>query len=476
MATSTPNTTLLVLVVTCLQGIAAGEPVAVPRDVTSFGQPLRETARIPQGQLEEIIPLPPPSAVVPVEVEPRRAESLESLEAIAVVNNPSLRRARQEAAAAWARTGYVDKLPDPVLSTMFYAPPMPLIPDRMIGEIQVMQMIPWLDRLRAEGRQAHLEALAAENDFQGEKLRILADLRATWARMFVIHKQIETTLVETTQIESLVRAANARVSTGAAPAGDVLLATLELSTLHEQLITLRRELVSASAELNVLVGRQATTTVSPVRELHAELPDWNPDLLLHVAMNAQPELAAARLRTAAARYGIDIARLKRRPDFTFSGGWVPMDAPGSTMPGAGADVATIGVSTNLPVRRVKYEAMHTEASRQHAAARSTEDEILLRLEAVIVDAWAQAIAARQIVDLYDHTILPQARQTYAADLKALENGTVDFDRVVRDYRAVLTMELGRHRAAGDLAIALARVQQAVGADAAAIPRVPSNAK
>jgi outer membrane protein TolC len=216
--------------------------------------------------------------------------------------------------------------------------------------------------------------------------------------------------------------------------------------------------------------------VSPIDALHAELPAWDTDLLLHVAMNSQPDLAAARLRTAAARYGIDIARLKRRPDFTFSGGWVPMDAPGSMMPGAGADVATIGVSTNLPVRRVKYEAMHAEAARQHAAARSSEDEIRLRLEAVVVDVWSQATAARQIVDLYDHTILPQARQTYAADLEALQNGTVDFDRVVRNYRALLTMELGRHRAAGELAIAVARVQQAVGADAAAIPRVTRTPK
>ncbi len=462
-----------VLTLACLQVLAAAAPTDAPGDVTSFGQPVRETARIP-AEHQEVIALPPPSAVVTADGVSLQPESIEGLEALAFANNPSLRRARQEAAAAWAKTGYVDKLPDPVLATTFYAPPMPLIPDRMIGEIQVMQMIPWLDRLRAEGRQAHLEALAAENDFQSEKLRVIGDIRATWARLFVLQKQIDTTLAESAQIESLVRTANARVSAGAAPAGDVLLATLELSNLQEQLITLRREVVAASAELNVLVGRQATCPVAPVHTLDAELPDWDTSLLLHVAMNSQPDLAAARLRTAAARYGIDIARLKRRPDFTFSGGWVPMDAPGSVMPGDGADVATIGVSTNLPVRRVKYEAMHAEAARQHAAARSSEDEIRLRLEAVVVDVWSQATAARQIVDLYDRTILPQARQTYAADLEALQNGTVDFDRVVRDYRALLTMELGRHRAAGDLAVALARVQQAVGADA--MPRVVRTSK
>jgi outer membrane protein TolC len=399
-----------------------------------------------------------------LEVVPASSESLEQLEAMALTGNPSIRRARQEAAAAWAKTGYVNKLPDPVLSTMFYVPPMMLEPDRMVGEVQVMQMIPWLDRLRAEGRRAHLEALAAENEYRAVRLRVLGDLRGAWYKIYVVNKQIETTFADKSQLESLLRTANARVRTGDAQTGDVLMATLELSNLQEQLIRYRSELTSTIAELNMLVGRDAGTPVAPAEIIVVGLPEWTPPMLVSVADDAQPELIAARLRTSATRWGIEIARLKRRPDLTFSGGWVLMDAPGANVPGAGADVATVGVSTNLPFCRSKYNSMYTEATREHHAAHASEDEIRLQLDAAIADLWAQARAAQETLDLYDKSILPQARQTFAADQQALANNAVTFDRVVRDYRTLLNLELGRHRALGDLATALARVRQTVGVD------------
>ena len=62
------------------------------------------------------------------------------------------------------------------------------------------------------------------------------------------------------------------------------------------------------------------------------------------------------------------------------------------------------------------------------------------------------------------SILPQARQTFEADQKSLINNTVTFDRVIRDYRTLLNLELGYHRALGQLATTLARIRQAIGVD------------
>lgn len=440
---------------------------AKPDEAVASPPPSPETVRMAAFRQpepgSELLPMPARVSET-LELVQATEETLEQLEEQALAGNPSIRRARQEATAAWARTGYVNKLPDPVLSTMFYVPPMMLDPDRMVGEVQVMQMIPWLDRLRAEGRKAHLEALAAENEFRAVRLSVLGDLRTAWYRIYVVNKQIETTIADKSQIESLLRTANARVRTGDAQSGDVLMATLELSNLQEQLIDYRRQLTSTSAELNRLVGRDSATPIAAAEVIEAELPDWNPRMLVEVAGDSQPELIAARLRTSATRWGIEIARLKRRPDLTFSGGWVLMDAPGATVPGAGADVATVGVSTNLPFCRSKYDSMYTEATREHYAAHASEDEIRLRLDAAIADLWAQARAAQETIDLYDESILPQARQTFAADQQALANNSVTFDRVIRDYRTVLTLELGRHRALGELATALARVRQTVGVD------------
>jgi outer membrane protein TolC len=413
-------------------------------------------------------PLPAPLQT-PVEAIDSRTvsepiETLESLEVLALTNNPTLRRMQQEAAAEWAQTGYVSKLPDPTISSMFYLPPMNYDPDRLVAELQVMQMIPWIGRLKAEAQKAHLEALASENTFLAERLRVVAEVRMNWYRLYVLDKQIETTEADQAQLESLIKTANARVATGDAQPGDVLMGTLELSSLQEQLLTYRQELVSTSVELNRLAGRDVRVPIRPPKAIRAEFPSWDHDFLSSIAMNAQPDLNAARLRTAATRWGIEVARLKRRPDVTISGGWMAMDAPGAMMPGAGADSWSLGFSTNLPIYHRKYDAMTSEASREHFAAHASEEEVAQRLDATLRDLWARAVAAQQTIELYENTILPQARQTFEANQKSLINNTVTFDRVIRDYRTLLNLELGYHKALGQLATTLARIRQAAGVD------------
>ena len=396
-------------------------------------------------------------------------ESLLELERWTLANNPTLRRMQHEAGAEWARASYVAKLPDPSVGATVFTPPMNFVPDRQVAEFQVMQMVPWLARLRAEARQAYLEAMAAENMFRTESLRVVGDLRASWFKLYVLGKQIETTVAEQAQLESLIKTANARIATGDAQPGDVLMATLELSSLQEQLLSYRQQLAATTAEINRLAGRDVMTPVSAPKTVDVEVPPSDFEVLRQIARESQPELNAARLRTAATRWGIDVTRLKRRPDVTLGAGWILMDAPGAMMPGAGADSFTVGMSTTLPIWHRKYDAMTTEASREHYAAHASEEEVALRIDALLRDLWEQAHASRQTVELYEKSILPQARQTFATDQKSLINNSVTFDRVIRDYRTLLNLELGYHRALGQYATTLARIRQTVGVELTATP-------
>ncbi|MBM3998956.1 MAG: TolC family protein [Planctomycetes bacterium] len=390
-------------------------------------------------------------------------ESLQTLEAAAIEQNPTLRKMRHEAAGAWGRANYAGALPDATLGATFLAPPMNFMPDRQIADIQWMRMVPWLGRLRAEAQRACLEAMALENAYHAERLRVVGDLRAAYYRLYVVHKQIDVTRADQSQLDSLIQTANARVATGDAQPGDVLMATLELSGLQEQIIEYRRQENATRFEINRLVGRDSRMAVEPPEQLAVAWPEWNPDLLRHVAFEWQPEILAARLRTEASRWGIEVARLRRRPDLTFGVGWVVMDAPGGG-PGTGRDSIMMSVSTTLPTRSAKYDAMLAEASEDHYAAHASEDDVVARLDEMVHALWEQASAQYASVQLYEQTILPQARQTFEADQQSLINNAVPFDRVIRDYRALLNLELGYHRALGQLAVTLARIRQTVGVD------------
>jgi outer membrane protein TolC len=84
--------------------------------------------------------------------------------------------------------------------------------------------------------------------------------------------------------------------------------------------------------------------------------------------------------------------------------------------------------------------------------------------------WEQALTSHRTVELYEKTILPQARQAFEADQQSLVNNAVTFDRVIRAHRTVLNLELGYHRARGQLATAIARIRQVVGVDLLSTPQ------
>jgi outer membrane protein TolC len=165
--------------------------------------------------------------------------SLIELEQIAIEQNPRLTRLEQKFQAAAARSHHVDKLPDPKLGANVFGDPIETASGSQRANMNLSQTIPWLGKLNAKQQQASLEAFAIRAERDAERLNVLAAVRTGWYRLYVIDKQIETTIANQKLLKSLVDVANARIATGKASPGDVLLGTLELSQLEERLLTFR---------------------------------------------------------------------------------------------------------------------------------------------------------------------------------------------------------------------------------------------
>ncbi len=397
---------------------------------------------------------------------PPPIDSLEQLEDAAVAQNPSLRRLAQQYQAARAKVRYVDGLPDPTMAANVFATPIETAAGSQRANLKVAQMLPWLPRLDAQAQQACFEAMALQQVHAAERLKVVGDVRTMWYRLYVLGKQIEIHEANQELLESLIAVANARVSTGKATQGDVLVGTLEYSKLEEQLVTLRQQHISTVAEIDRLVGRRADVAIHGPTTLDVTLPDWTHLMLRQFALEYQPDIAAARIRTQATRWGVTVAQLKRKPDFSLNASWFAIDnnRPASTVVEVGQDAWSVGASVSIPLWERKYDAIEQEARWNHAAAHASVDESVQRYDAILRDLWEQAKAADETATLYKATILPQAQDTLAADQQSYANGTVDFDRVIGDFRNLLTLELGYHRAVGRLATALARIRQATGTE------------
>ncbi|WP_166822506.1 TolC family protein [Thalassoroseus pseudoceratinae] len=398
-------------------------------------------------------------------------DGLEYLVQISLDQNPRLARLYQEYQAAAARTQYADKLPDPKVGANVFGNALETASGSQRANFNVSQVFPWLSRLDAQQQRACLEALAIQAEWAAEQLRVVAGVRTGWYRLYIIDKQIEIAEANQELLESLIEVANARIAAGNASQGDVLLGTVELSKLEERLLSYRRQRQGVEAELNRLTAQPAETPISSPTELEIELPKWSSTEIHEVALRSQPEIEAARLRTQATRWGIEVARLQRRPEFMVSANYFVTDdnRPPSRVVDVGEDPFSLSVQVSIPLWRDDYDAIENEAAWKHQAAHSSVRELVVRYNSMILDLLTEARRADETAELYKSTILPQSRQTLTADQEAYVNGTVEFDRVIRDYRNLLTLELGYHKAIGDLAIAIARIQQAAGQDLLLLP-------
>ena len=412
------------------------------------------------------LPEPVPPATLRGTDEGVAAVSLADLEALALAGSPSVVRLEQQVQAAWAKAGYADKLPDPTFGANVFGNPIETAAGSQRANLSIGQMIPWLERLDAKSQRACYEALSVQEALRAEQLRVTAEVRVAWYRLFVLGRQIAIVQASEEPLKSLITIANAQIEGGKGSEADVKLGTLELSRLAERLVALNQQVESTKAELNRAIGRDASAAVPLPVSLEVSLPPWSHSTLKQLAEQHQPALAAARLNTQATQWGIEIARLERRPNVAVNASWFLIDdnRPTSTVVDVGQDAWSLGAQVSVPIWRAKYDAMENEAGWKHAASHTSVDELTVRYDAMLRDLFEQARAAEETRGLYEKTILPQARETRDVSIQAFSNGTVEFDRVIRDFLNVLKLEEGLYRATGQLAMTLARIEQAVGTE------------
>ena len=244
-----------------------------------------------------------------------------------------------------------------------------------------------------------------------------------------------------------------------------------MTKIEERLLDYRRQQVGITAELNRLAARPANTPIA-IPETIAFTPiEQDSEALMQLAGQFQPEIQAALLRVQAARWGVTVARLMRRPEFMLSANTTITDDNRAPNPrfDVGQDPFSMGLQLSVPLGQEKYDAIRDEALFKQYATQRGVDDIRDRYSADILDLLAEYRRATETAELYKSTILPQAEQTLEADQSSYANGNVEFDRVITDLRNLLTLEVGYHQAVGGQSIAAARLRQLAGRDFPPLP-------
>lgn len=382
---------------------------------------------------------------------------LEDVEREVLAANPALARAANLVGAQRAHVGQVGVLPDPTVTLSWMGNPVPFQvqdndPSSYRG-ITVMQMLP-LGGKRALQREVARKDVAVEEVSESAAQRnLVTEARAAFFDYYYYGVALEITAGNQQRLEQLAEITEARYRVGKAMQQDVLRARLEISMLLQRTAALGQQRLTAAARLNTLMGRPAGAPLAAAEEpAPSALPAM--EILEPVAEANDPMLARELRMGDRERAALALSRKDGVPDLSV--GYMYQQRTGSP------DMHGMQFTVNLPVHRERLRQEVAEGELRVRAAKQGQDARRLELSYELQQSWAAAQTAKQMLDLYDQAILPQAELARESAQSAYEVGNVDFLTVLTSYTAIYSYQLDYHRQRADYEIAIARIHGLTG--------------
>jgi len=398
--------------------------------------------------------------------------------------SPALRAARARLAAARARIEPSATRPDPTLQAGFLNLPITrpnLRDDEMtMSMIGISQSFPAAGRLSQRRRVATADAESAAAEYASTRLSVHAAIEGLYFELLFVDASRPLVEQQRDALSGIVRATDARYAAGEAPQHELLTARIAAQRIAESALIVREQQRTLTARLNAHLNRDdsvsltlaATEIVSRVADPAvtnaryadttlgsrvADSPLLSLDSLQRLAATRSPVLMSqkAMIRAQAAR--VQLAQAAGAPDIDVSLQY------GNRL--GRRDMMTAMVAIPLHVQRARNLTPQRIAAQADLDALTAEhDALQAQLRADVTTLTSDAERARAQTALYAQSILPQARAAVASALTSYQASRTELATVLSAQSAVLTYEMSLLRSRIDVAIALSRLRQTVGAE------------
>jgi len=396
----------------------------------------------------------------------------------ALKNNPDIKTAEELARAKAARIPQLTALPDPILMTKILPEPVRTAEGDNFFILGVNQKLPVPGKLDRAGRIALEETRMALAQWQQVRLRVIGDVKRAYFQLYIIDRTSKVTHDNQDLLKVLIDTARAQVAAGKRRQEDILRAQVELSNLESQLIELRQKRQSATAMLNSLLDRRPTAEIPPPAPFDIRQVDMQLEKLFTLAFENNPALKHFEMQIERDKQAVALARLAYWPDFTLGFEWIsmkPRDAfrppinpqtgrrpVVSRMSEEGTDNWAINFGFNLPIWFEKIEAGIREQKRKLSASMHQYTAEKNRVYFQIEDVLTRIRAQQELAELFDSTIIPQAKQAYEVSRTGYVVGRSDFQYVIDNWQKWLVFTIQYHRAIGELERSVADLEQIIG--------------
>jgi cobalt-zinc-cadmium efflux system outer membrane protein len=388
--------------------------------------------------------------------------SLKSLVAEALEQNPEIIAMRRNFDMMRARVPQAKALPEPMLSYGYMGNAVPLPPfDVQKGDpssgraLGLSQELPFPGKLATKGKMANVAAEAEWWAYEQTRLNVVAEVKDAYFDLYYIVKASETVTKNKELLEKFAKIAEAGFAVGKGIQQDVLKAQVEVSRLIDQLTVLEQRRLTAEARLNSLLFREPETPVGRPEEIRPRDFPYGIAELYELALMSYPTLKAQQRRIDREQYGVELAKKDFYPDFSV--GLTYINRPG--MP----EMYGVNVGVKIPFYFwQKQRPALAEATAGAAAEKQRLENITTLLFFRIKDRYLAATTAERLIKLYGTTIIPQSSLALESAIAGYEAGKVDFLTLLDNLVTLRNYELSYYEQLSNVEKAIAALEPLVG--------------
>ena len=379
----------------------------------------------------------------------------------ALAHNPTLIMLRKEFEVARHRPAQHLALGPPTFEAQIWQWPFNTLNagDTNMYMFTVGQALPGFGKRALRAAVADKDAELPLAAIAVEARDVIDQVKRVYAGLFLTRREIEIHHANLGLLRQFADVSEAKYTTGGISQQDILKAVVELSRLHEDLVTLDERERLAAARLNILLDRPPESPVGRLVEPLEDGPLPPVAELQRLAIHCQPELRAARVEIERAEAVLAAERREGKPDFFVKGGYFLMPRQADSW------TAMVGITwPNAPWSRKGIDARVAEAAAvvEAAHARSAATESAIRL--AVHESYVRVEAAAERATLLRTSIVPQSDQTLAVSRVAYQTDQGDFLMLIDNQRILLDVQVEYYRALSDLEQARADLERTVGTD------------
>ena len=388
--------------------------------------------------------------------------TLEELVQVASQQNLQIQAAKKEWEAALQKIPQAKVLPDPMLSYAHFGQSVETRLGPQRNKFSVSQQFPLFGKLGLRGEIARQGAGVFEQQYNTVKADVILKVKEAYFSLYLIDRSIRINQEEKAVFRRLSEIAMKKYETGQVGQQDALKAQLEISKVTGKLLTYHQVRKAIVAQLNFLLNREVDTPFGETEEFFAPERDVDLERLMGWARENRPELRRAQSVIQKNRESLKLAKKDNYPDFRIMLDYIDIGSGTTTQTRDGRNAWMASIGINIPIWRKKLRAAEAEATIRIQASEdlyeNMENETLSRIRALHFEVET----AREQIDLYKYSLLPQAQQALKASEVGYLAGKVDFLNLLDSERMILAIRNGYFKIFSEFGKSLARLERLAG--------------